>query len=38
MTANTKTPLQTVVSVICGCLCELPSDYELPRPRRITTP
>lgn len=28
MTANTKTPLQAVVSVICDCLCELPPEDQ----------
>jgi hypothetical protein len=29
MTANTKTPLQAVVSVICDCLCELPPEDQV---------
>jgi len=28
MVANTKTPLQAVVSVICDCLCELTPDDQ----------
>ncbi len=28
MAANTKTPLQAVVSVICDCLCELPPEEQ----------
>ena len=28
MAANTKTPLQAVVSVICDCLCELPPEDQ----------
>jgi hypothetical protein len=28
MIANTKTPLQAVVSVICDCLCELPPEDQ----------
>jgi hypothetical protein len=28
MAANTKTPLQAVVGVICDCLCELPPEDQ----------